>query len=83
VTDFIGRRWGVPARGMTTPDLMGVLESAGADPALVERVRRLLAECDLGRFAGDVDRVQGDRLMAEAEECLRGLEKLSAKRRRR
>jgi hypothetical protein len=83
VTDFIGGRWGVSARGMTMPEIAGVLESAGADHALVERVRRLLAECDLGRFAGEIDRVEGDRLMAEAEECLRRLEKLSARRRRR
>lgn len=82
ITDFIGGRWGVPARGMTMPELMGVLDSAGADGELVERVRRLLAECDLGRFAGSLDRVEGDRLLSEAEECLNRLEKLSARRRR-
>jgi len=83
VTDFIGGRWGVSARGMTEPELMRVLGSAGADAETVERVRRLLSECDLGRFAGGVDRVEGDRLLSEAEECLKRLERLSARRRRR
>lgn len=82
VTDFIGGRWGVPARGMTMPDLARMLRSAGGDEEIVERVRRLLSECDLGRFAGDVDRVGGDRLLSEADACLRRLERLSARRRR-
>jgi hypothetical protein len=83
ITDLIGGRWGVPARGMTMPELTGVLQSAGADEETVERVRRLLAECDLGRFAGGADRVEGDRILSEAEDCLRRLERLSARRRRR
>jgi hypothetical protein len=83
VTDLIGGRWGVPARGMTMQELLGVLGTAGASDETVERVRRLLAECDLGRFAGGVDRVEGDRLMTEAEVCLKRIEKLSSRRRRR
>ncbi len=82
VTDFIGGRWGVPARGMTMAELAGVLKSAGGDEEIVERVRRLLSECDLGRFAGDVDRVGDDRLLSDAGECLRRLGKLSARGRR-
>ena len=73
----------MPARGMTMPDLAGVLKTAGADEETVGRVRRLLSECDLGRFAGGVDRVEGDRLLTEAAECLKRLERLSARRRRR
>jgi hypothetical protein len=83
VTDFIGGRWGVGARGMTMPELTGLLRSAGADEETIERVRRLLSECDLGRFAAGVDRVEGDRLLTEASECLKRLERLSARRRRR
>lgn len=82
VTDFIGDRWGVGARGMTISELTGLLGTAGADDETIERVRRLLSECDLGRFAAGVERVEGDRLLSEAEACLRRLERLSARRRR-
>jgi hypothetical protein len=68
---------------MTLPELTGLLRSAGAGDSTVERVRRLLSECDLGRFAGDSGEVESARLLSEAETCLKELERLSAKRRRR
>ncbi len=83
VVDFIGDRLRVGARGMTLPELAGLLRSAGADESAIERVRNLLSQCDLGRFAGDFGAVESEGLLREAEECLRELERLSAKRRRR
>jgi len=83
VVDFIGARLKVGARGMTLPELSELLRGAGAANATVERVRRLLGDCDLGRFAGDAGDVESERLVSEAEACLKELERLSAKRRRR
>ena len=83
VVDFIGDRLSVGARGMTLPELAGLLLSAGADESVIERVKSLLSQCDLGRFAGDVGTVESEQLIGEAEECLKELERLSAKRRRR
>jgi hypothetical protein len=83
VVDFIGARLRVGARGMTLPDLADLLRSSGAPDTTVERVRRLLSECDLGRFAGEEGTVESERLLGQAEECLKELERLSAKRRRR
>jgi hypothetical protein len=82
VVDFIGDRLRVGARGMTLPELAGLLRSAGADESMIERVQNLLSQCDLGRFAGDFGTVESESLLREAEECLRELERLSAKRRR-
>jgi len=83
VVDFIGDRLKVGARGMTLPELAGLLRSVGADESTIERVKSLLSHCDLGRFAGDSGTVESEGLLREAEECLRELERLSAKRRRR
>ncbi|HYW68959.1 MAG TPA: hypothetical protein VE960_05085, partial [bacterium] len=83
LVDFIGARLRVGARGMTLPELADLLRSAGAEDSTVERVRKLLSECDLGRFAGDSGDVESARLLEEAEVCLKALERLSAKRRRR
>jgi hypothetical protein len=83
VVDFIGDRLKVGARGMTLPELAGLLRSAGADESTIERVKSLLSQCDLGRFAGDSGTVESEQLLGEAEDCLRELERLSAKRRRR
>ena len=82
LVDFTGSRLKVGARGMTLPELSGVLRSAGAGAELTERVTRLLSECDLGRFAAGTGSVESERLVAEAEACLRELERLSARRRR-
>ncbi len=83
VVDFIGDRLRAGARGMTLPELAGLLRSAGADESTIERVKSLLSRCDLGRFAGDSETVESESLLREAEECLRELERLSAKRRKR
>jgi hypothetical protein len=82
VTDFVGDRLGVAARGMTLPDLEAALRRAGADDELVARVRALLERCDLGRFAGSAAQADDD-LLDEAETCLRGVERLRARRARR
>ncbi len=74
VTNFIGDRLNVQAQGMTAGELGSALASVGAGPELIERTRRLMSECDLGRFAGSAD--------AAAEDCLRELAKISTKRRR-
>lgn len=83
VVDFIGARLKVGARGMTLPELADLLWSAGAAESTIERVRKLMSDCDLGRFAGDTGAVESERLVSEAEGCLKELERLSAKRRRR
>ena len=83
VVDLIGARLKVGARGMTLPELADLLRSAGAPSATIERVKRLLSECDLGRFAGGEGSVESERLIGEAGECLKELERLSAKRRGR
>jgi hypothetical protein len=83
IVDFIGARLKVGSRGMTLPELSELLGSAGASVETIDRVRRLLSECDLGRFAGSEGLVESERLLSEAEQCLRDLERLSAKRRRR
>jgi hypothetical protein len=83
VVDFIGDRLRAGARGMTLPELAGLLRSAGADESTIERVKNLLSRCDLGRFAGDSETVESESLLREAEECLRELERLSVKRRKR
>ncbi len=82
IVDFIGDRLRVGARGMTLPELAGLLRSAGASESTIERVKNLLSQCDLGRFAGDFGTVENEGLLREAEECLRELERLSAKKRR-
>jgi hypothetical protein len=83
LVDFIGARLKVGARGMTLAEISELLRSAGAADATVDRVRRLLSECDLGRFAGSEGTVESERLLSEADACLKELERLSAKRRRR
>jgi hypothetical protein len=82
LTDFIGDRFKVAARGMTLQELSRVLERAGASGELTGRVERLLSECDLGRFAGGASGVESGNLVSEAEGCLTELERLSARRRR-
>ena len=80
VTDFIGNRWNVQARGMTIGEIESVLERAGAQPDLTATVRDVLSACDFGRFAAGEGVVEGERLFREAEACLRSLERLSARR---
>jgi hypothetical protein len=82
VTDFVGDRLGVAARGMTLPDLEAALRGAGADDTTVGRVRALLERCDLGRFAGGTAQADDD-LLDEAETCLRAVERLRGRRGRR
>jgi hypothetical protein len=82
VTDFIGDRLGVAARGMMLPDLETAVKAAGADDALVARVRDVLTRCDVGRFAGGAPTVEGERLLDDAEACLRAIAKLPSKGRR-
>jgi len=82
LTGFIGDRLNVEAQGMTQAELESALRKAGADGELIDRVRRLLKECDLGRFAGGSDAVDAERLLADAQACLRGLERLSGRKRR-
>lgn len=82
VTDFIGDRLGVAARGMTLPDLEAAVRASGADDALVARVRDLLTQCDLGRFSGGASAVGGEELLAEAEACVQAIAKLPSKGRR-
>ena len=82
VTDFIGNRWNVQAGGMTIREIEATLERAGGDPGFTARVRDLLSACDFGRFAASEGSVEGEKLLEEAEACLRALEKLSARRRR-
>jgi hypothetical protein len=83
VTDFIGNRWNVQARGMTLAEIESVLSDGGADAPLIRRIVGLLRDCDLGRFAAGEGVVEGERLLSEADECLRALERISARRRRR
>jgi hypothetical protein len=82
VVDFIGDRLKVGARGMTLAELAATLRAAGAGDDLIERVRDVISECDLGRFAGDIGTVEAERLVSQAETCVREIESLSAKRRR-
>lgn len=82
VTDFIGDRLGVAARGMTLPDLEAAVRTAGADDALVASIRDVLAQCDLGRFAGGAPAVEGEKLLEDAEACIRRTAKLPSKGRR-
>jgi hypothetical protein len=82
VTDYIGDRLGVAARGMTLPDLESAVRAAGADDALVARIREVLSECDLGRFAGGAPSAEGGKLLADAEACIRAIAKLPSKGRR-
>jgi len=83
VTDFVGDRFGFPARGMTLPALADALRERGAPEETVECVRELLGQCDLGRFAGGSGAVEAERIVASAEECLRALERVRARGRRR
>jgi hypothetical protein len=82
LTGFVGDRLNVETQGMTQAELESALRKAGADGELIDRVRRLLNECDLGRFAGGSDAVDAERLLSDAQTCLRGLEKLPGRRRR-
>lgn len=82
VTDFIGNRWNVQASGMTMAEIDSTLARAGADQDLRAGVRDVLSACDFGRFAATEGSVESERLLAEAETCLRSLERLSARRRR-
>jgi len=79
VTDFIGNRLNVQARGMTSRELESVLRENGADDQLVARVRELLTTCDLGRFAAGADRVEAERILGQAEDCMKALGRLTAR----
>jgi len=81
ITGFIGDRLNVEAQGMTQGELEAALGGVAPDE-LIARVRRLLGDCDLGRFAGGGDAVEGARLLDEAQACLNALEKTYVKRRR-
>ncbi|MFH1502627.1 MAG: BatD family protein [Candidatus Eisenbacteria bacterium] len=83
LTDLIGDRWNVQARGMTLTEIEGVIRTDGAEEELVTRVGELLRACDLGRFAAGEGSVEAERLIGEADACLRALERVSARRRRR
>jgi hypothetical protein len=72
----------VGARGMTLPELAAALKAAGADDALVAGVTDILTRCDLGRFAGGAPAVEGEKLIEDAEACIRGIAKLPSKGRR-
>ena len=67
---------------MTRSELEFALRKAGANGELIDRVRRLLNECDLGRFADGSGAVDAERILADAQACLRELEKLAGRRRR-
>ncbi len=81
-TDFLSDRLGVPARGMTMRDLEGALRREGASDEVIDCVRRLLNECDVGRFAAGAAGVEPGRLLDDAERCLGLIEKQSRRRRR-
>jgi len=80
--DFIGDRLGIAARGMRSDQLRAALEEAGADAALADRIASLLSICDLGRFAGAHGSLTAAEILEEADSCVRGIERLRARRRR-
>jgi hypothetical protein len=69
---YIGDRTNTPAAGLTADEAARRLEERGFDAALVDRVRDLLQECDLGRFAAAGG---SDGLLEKAGELLRDLER--------
>ena len=77
VVDFIGDRTGSSTRGMTLDELGTTLRNAGADDALVGNIRALVTECDLARFAGGAGGVDSRKLTADAEGCIRTVERLT------
>jgi len=81
VTDFLADRLSIPARGMTMRDLESALRKAGAGDEVTECVKRLLSECDLGRFAAGTASVDSSSLVDDAERCLTLIEKRSRRRR--
>jgi hypothetical protein len=82
VTDFLSDRLAIPARGMTMSDLESALRAKGGDDELVDSVKRLLSECDVGRFAAGAGSVDRGRLFDDAERCLALIERRSARRSR-
>ncbi len=52
VRDFLALRYGIRAHGLTGRELAAALPSAGADARTVQRVRRLVQECDAVRYGG-------------------------------
>jgi hypothetical protein len=80
--DFIGDRLGVAARGMRSDQLRAALTEAGADAALADRVVSLLSACDLSRFAGSDASLTTAEIVEETGICIRGIERLRARRRR-
>ncbi|MBD3367733.1 MAG: hypothetical protein GF405_06120 [Candidatus Eisenbacteria bacterium] len=80
--DFLADRLSIPARGMTMRELESALRRAGVSDDVTDCVRRLLSECDLGRFAAGSESVDARRLLTDAERCLALIERQSSRRRR-
>lgn len=81
LTEFIGDRLDVSARGMTLPGLLDQLRSAGVDEELVSRVKSLLETCDRARFAQPGGQAEAERLLADASGCVKALERRLPRRR--
>lgn len=71
---YIGDRTNTPAAGLTADEVADRLRSFQVEDGLVARVRDLIQECDLGRFAASASEGNDD-LLVRAEAMIRELEK--------
>ena len=77
---YLSDKLNKPTAGLTTNDLIDVLHQSGLDSSLIDRIRTLLHQIDVGRFA-PVGKGQARTMLADTQQLINDLEKSFGKRR--
>ncbi len=71
---YLSDKLNQPTVGLTTGDLTSLLNKAGLEPVLIERVQTILSQADIGRFA-PVEKGAAQSLVADTRQLIDDLEK--------
>lgn len=77
---YLSDKLNTPTAGLTTDNLINVLRDSGLDNSLVERVKTILEQIDIGRFA-PISAGAGRAIIDDTQQLINELEKSFGKRR--
>jgi hypothetical protein len=77
---YLSDKLNTPTAGLTTDNLIELLEETRVEPALIERVGAILHQIDIGRFA-PVAEGTGQSVIADTRQLINDLEKSFGRRR--